>query len=370
MKNIDSKIHVRGESQYVNDIPIKEGTLFAYVYGSPEAHGKVKNIDLEKAIKSEGVVGIFTARDIPGQNQIGSIIPDEPLLADEEVHYQGMPVALVVAKTEGQARRASKKIKMDIEKLPVVTCPREAKKNEHLLIPPRTFCIGDTDSEWKNCEHIIEGVADIGGQEHAYLETHGCYVYPMENGQLKVYSSTQAPSYVQKGICKVMGLSMNQIEVDVTRLGGAFGGKEDQGTPWACLAAMASKSLMKPVKLILDRADDIKMTGKRHPYAFDYKIGLDKDLKIKSWEVEMYQDAGASSDVSPAVMERSLFMVEAATLFPMQRLQYIRAKQILLQIQHSGDLVPHRRYLSWRLPYTRLPKKLVLINLKFRKEIF
>ncbi len=316
MKNIDSNKHVRGESLYIEDIPVREGTLYAAVFGAPVAHGKIRSLDLSEALKSEGVVKILTAKDIPGQNQIGSIIQDEPLLADEEIHFMYMPVAVVLAETEALARRALPKIKIEVEELPVVVCPRQAHAKGDLIVPSRTFSLGDASSIWDRCDHIIEESASMGGQEHAYLETQGSYAYPLENGNLMIHSSTQAPSYVQKGVMKVLGIPMHRIEVDVIRLGGAFGGKEDQGTPWASMAAMGAQLLQKPVKLVLHRLDDMRMTGKRHPYQFDFKIGLDKDLKILGYEVTCFQNGGASADVSSAVMERTLFHGNGSYFIP------------------------------------------------------
>ena len=148
MKNIDSYTHVRGESVYLDDIPIVNGTLYAAVFDSPVAHGKIRSLDTNEALGDEGVVRIFTAKDIPGENQIGGIVPDEELLAADHVHFCGMPVALVVAETEEAARAAVKKIKIEIEPLPIITDPREAKEKGELIIPPRTFQIGDTSNAW------------------------------------------------------------------------------------------------------------------------------------------------------------------------------------------------------------------------------
>ena len=146
MKNIDSYTHVRGESVYLDDIPVVNGTLYAAVFDSPVAHGKIISLDTSEAEKMDGVVRIFTAKDIPGENQIGGIVPDEELLAGTHVHFCGMPIALVVAESEEAARAAVKKIKVEIEPLPVITDPREAKEKGELIIPPRTFQIGDTNN--------------------------------------------------------------------------------------------------------------------------------------------------------------------------------------------------------------------------------
>lgn len=256
---------------FIDDIPMREGTLHAVVYGSPVAHAKVINLDVSKAEKAEGVVAVFTAKDVTGHNQIGDILPDKPLFAEDKVTDNGMPVAVIVAETESLARRALDKIEMKFEELPVITEPREAFDKNELIMNSRTFSIGDTESVWNKCEYLFSGSAKMDGQEHLYLETQGAYVYPTEAGNLKVFSSTQGALYVQLAISEVLGLPMNRIEVDVRRLGGGFGGKEAQANTWATLTALAAYHLDRPVKLILDRADDLRMTGKRHPYEFDYQ---------------------------------------------------------------------------------------------------
>ena len=307
MKNIDSKTHLRGESIYLDDVPVLNGTLYAVVFDSPIAHGILKNIDLAEALNTEGVVQIFTAKDIVGENQIGGIIPDEPLLADGHVHFCGMPIALIIAESDEIARAAAKKIKVEIEPLEVITDPRVAFEKNELIIPKKAFKLGDTEGSWADCTYIYEGKAESGGQEHLYIETQGAYCVPTENGGVKIYSSTQGPTAVQRAVAKVTGLPMHQIEVDVTRLGGGFGGKEDQANPWAALCAMATQILKRPVKYALNRMEDMRMTGKRHPYSSDFKIGLDKNLKIIAYEATFFQNAGAAADLSPAVLERTLF---------------------------------------------------------------
>lgn len=307
VKNIDSYTHVRGESVYLDDIPVINGTLYAAVFDSPIAHGKIISLDTTEAEKINGVVKIFTAKDIPGENQIGGIVPDEELLASTHVHFCGMPIALVVAESDEIARTALKKIKVEIDPLPVITDPREAKEKGELIIPPRTFRIGDTADIWSQCEHIFEGRTDTNGQEHLYIETQGAYAVPQESGVIRIYSSTQGPTAVQRTAARVLAMPMNKIEVDTTRLGGGFGGKEDQATTWGVMCALATYHLKRPVKYCLHRMEDMRMTGKRHPYSADFKIGLNKDLKILGYEVTFYQNAGAAADLSPAVMERTLF---------------------------------------------------------------
>jgi len=307
MKNIDSYTHLRGESVYLDDIPIINGTLWAAVFDSPVAHGRIVSLDAGDAEKMPGVVRVFTAKDIPGENQIGGIVPDEELLASSHVHFCGMPMALVVAESEEQAKAALKKIRIEIEPLEVITDPRIAKEKGELIIPPRTFNIGDTTAAWSECDYVFEGRTETNGQEHLYIETQGAYAVPQENGVIKIHSSTQGPTAVQRTAARVLGIPMHQVEVDTTRLGGGFGGKEDQATTWAVMCALATHYLKKPVKYSLHRMEDMRMTGKRHPYSSDFKIGLNKDLKILAYEATFYQNAGAAADLSPAVMERTLF---------------------------------------------------------------
>jgi xanthine dehydrogenase large subunit len=259
------------------------------------------------AEKMQGVIKIFTAKDIIGENQIGGIVPDEVLFAEHGVDFCGMPIAFVVAETEDAARAAVKKIIVEIEPLPVITDPREAQAKDQLIVPPRTFLLGDVANAWEQCEYIFEGVAETNGQEHLYIETQGAYAIPQENGGIKIYSSTQSPRATQQASCKVTGLAMHQIEVDVSRLGGGFGGKEDQANAWAAMCALATRILKQPVKYSLHRMEDMVMTGKRHAYSSDFKIGLSKDLKIIAYEATFFQNAGAAADLSPAVLERTLF---------------------------------------------------------------
>lgn len=305
--NIDAANHVTGRSVYVDDIPVMAGMLFVKVFDSPIAHGKIKSIDFSEAEQVNGVVKIFSHKDIPGENQIGGIIPDEPFLADGIVDFQGQPVLLVVAENEDVAEEALVKIKMEIEPLPVITDPREAFKQGKLLSPSRKFMKGDVKEAFQGCKYIFEGSAESGGQEQLYLETQGAYAYPTEHDSVKIYSSTQGPTQVQRTVARVLGIGMNKVEVDVPRLGGGFGGKEDQASAWGTMAAMTAYLLKKPAKCIPHRMEDMRMTGKRNPYSSDYKIGLDENYNIVAYEATFYQNGGAAADLSPAILERTLF---------------------------------------------------------------
>ncbi len=305
--NMDAPIHVTGKSVYTDDIPVMEGTLFVKVFDSPIAHGIIKTLDYSKAEEVEGIIKIFSYKDITGENQIGGIIPDEPLLADHEVHYRGQPVLLIVAENEDAAEDALHLIQIEIDPLPVITDPRVAFAQGKLLSGTRKFQKGNVEEAFANCAYVFEGKTESGGQEHLYLETQGAYAFPTEHGSVKVYSSTQGPTAVQRTVARVLGVGMNQVEVDVARLGGGFGGKEDQASTFGAMAALVAFVLKKPAKCIPHRMEDMRITGKRNPYSSDYKIGLDKDYKIIAYQATFYQNGGAAADLSPAILERTLF---------------------------------------------------------------
>lgn len=316
MRHCDSALHVTGRSQYIDDVPAPAGMLHAAVFGSPIAHGKILAVHTEAALEVAGVRAVYTYGDVPGDPMIGALKKDEPLLAHDEALFIGHPIALVVAETPEAARKGAQACSADFEELPIVTCPREAFEKGLLLQETRIFQMGDVEAVWKDCDRIVEGTIDLAGQEHLYLETNRARAIPREDGQMSVYSSTQSPSAAQKHIAGVLGISMHKVEVDVKRLGGGFGGKEDQATHWACMAAVAAKLLGVPVQLVLNRVEDMKMTGKRHPYIQDFKIGLNSEGKILAYEVHHFQNSGAYMDLSGPVLERTVLHSTNAYAIP------------------------------------------------------
>lgn len=306
MKNIDGALHVRGEAEFVDDELRPTNLAFGCVFGSPVAHADVRSLDVSDALRAPGVIAVIQAGDLPGMNEIGPIIHDEPLLAEDRVLYVGHPLALVVAETSTQARAACGLIKVELDKLAAIVAPRVAFDAGEIIGATRTFAIGNPDEAWADCEHIVEGRCDVGGQEHVYLETQRARATPLENGRIRVLTSTQSPYSAQKHIAQVLGVQNNQIEVEVRRLGGGFGGKEDQATHWACFAAVGASLTGVPVEVVLRRDEDFKHTGKRHPYSADFRLGADADGRIVVFEARHFQNAGATADLSPGVLERTL----------------------------------------------------------------
>ena len=270
--SLDAAQHTRGESVFTDDLPEPARCTFGALFVSPTAHGKLLSVDVSAAANAAGVVRVFQAEDVPAENQIGAIIPDEPLFAEGELHHVGQPIALIIAETPEQARAARDLVRIEFEELEAVTCPREAARRGQFIVPSRT--VGNaTDKQLSDafaaCESVVDGTASMRGQEHLYLENQASLAIPIEGGRLRIYAGTQGPTAVQRVAARVLGLPMSAIEVEVRRLGGAFGGKEDQATAWATFAAMAALLLDRPVKVALQREEDMVSTGKRHPYDAD-----------------------------------------------------------------------------------------------------
>ncbi len=305
MKNSDVKMHVRGKSIFVDDILPPEGLLHAVLFTSPVSKGKIKRLDVARAKKAEDVAGVFTWKDVPGKNFIGHVVlDDQELFAVENLEYIGQPIAMVVASTKRAAVNACKLIKLEVEELEAVYDPREAYKKRMIHGKKRVLVNGDTEEGFKRCVHIAEGRADCGPQEHFYFETQRSLAIPMEDGAMKVCASVQSPGIFHRHIAEVIGVPMHKVELEIRRLGGGFGGKESTAV-WVAASAVAAKILNRPVKMVLSRNEDIATTGKRHPVSFDYKIGLDSKGNILAYDVDLYQHAGACTDISLAVLERS-----------------------------------------------------------------
>ncbi len=315
MKNNDMLMHVCGASLFIDDIVAPAGCLHAALYTSPVARGIIRSLDISRAAAAPGVVAVYTHRDVPGLNQVGHILKDQPLLAVDKVEYIGQPIALVVANTRRAAYRAVRLINSDIEKLEPVFDPRVAAERGMIYGEKFILVKGDPAAAFAGCKYVAQGKHASGPQEHFYFETQRALAIPGEHDTIKVCASSQAPGAFHHHIAEVLGIPQSKVEFDIRRLGGGFGGKESTAV-WIVAPAMAAFILKRPVKLVLSRNEDIATTGKRHAYQYDYKIGLDADGNILAYEVDLYQHAGACADISTAVLGRSFLHASGSYRIP------------------------------------------------------
>lgn len=299
-------LHVSGEAVYVDDIRELAGTLHCALGLSEKAHAKIELIDLKAVIEMPGVVAVYTADDIPGVNDCGPILHDDPILADSVVHYIGQPIFAVVAKSYLQARRAAAKAKIIYAELPAVLSPKQAKQLRSYVIPPVHCTQGDAMAKLAHAPRRIQGEFNIGGQEHFYLEGQVSYAIPTEDGCIYLHCSTQHPTEMQHAVAHTLNLNSNQVTVEMRRMGGGFGGKESQSALFACVASICASKLNVPVKIKLDRDDDFLITGKRHCFYYEYDVGFDDQGRILAARINMVSRAGFSTDLSPPVAARAV----------------------------------------------------------------
>ncbi|MFZ4412601.1 MAG: xanthine dehydrogenase molybdopterin binding subunit [Bacteroidales bacterium] len=313
----DSAIkHVSGKSIYINDMQAASGMLHGKVVYSPYAHARILSFKLEKARQLNGVHAILSYKDIPGINQMGPVIHDEPCLAIDSVHFIGQAVFLIAADSKEIALNAKKLIEIEYEILKPVTTLEEAIANNQLLSDARVIHRGNADEAMQSAKHVLKGCLKTGAQEHWYLETQCSHCIPDELNEMMVYSSTQNPSETQAIVAEVLGVSRNEVVVEVRRMGGAFGGKETQGNHTAAWAALLANHTRRPVKIHLSRDDDQIMTGKRHRFSSDYEIGFDDNGMITAYKVFLNADAGATADLSMAILERAVLHADNAYFIP------------------------------------------------------
>ncbi|MFC5473877.1 xanthine dehydrogenase molybdopterin binding subunit [Paraherbaspirillum soli] len=301
-----ARLHVTGEATYTDDIPELQGTLHAALGLSQQAHARILAIDLSAVKAAPGVVAVFTAQDIPGANDCGPIIHDDPILADGLVQYVGQPIFIVVATGHDAARRAARLAQIDYAPLPAILSPQAARAAQSYVLPPMRLVRGDPARALLQAPHSVKGTLEVGGQEQFYLEGQISYAIPQEQDGMHVYCSTQHPSEMQQVIAHALGRSAHHVLVECRRMGGGFGGKESQSAIWACAAAVSAARLQRPVKLRPDRDDDMQVSGKRHGFYYEYEVGYDDSGRILAARVEMVADAGFSADLSGPVATRAV----------------------------------------------------------------
>jgi xanthine dehydrogenase large subunit len=314
-------LHVAGAAPYTDDVPEVAGTLHAALGLSPVAHGVLEAIDIERLRALPGVVDVFTAKDIPGANDCGSLVHDDPILAGEPgatLRYLGQPVFAVIATTRDAARRAAALAKDVIRAttLPPILTPQQAHAAQQYVVPPMHLARGDAAAALAAAPHRLRASFDVGGQEQFYLEGQISYALPQEDGGMKVLCSTQHPSEMQHLVAHALHRPAHAVQVECRRMGGGFGGKESQSALFACVAAIAAARLRAPVKLRVDRDDDFLITGRRHCFHYDAHIGYDDEGRILGAEATLISRAGHSADLSGPVMTRALCHFDNAYWLP------------------------------------------------------
>ncbi len=308
--------HTSGEARYVDDLPTLAGTLVCTIFTSEIARGKLVNLDVAAARACPGIAAVLTAAEIPGSNRIGPIFHDEPLLARDQVDYVGQPLALVVGESPEACRAAAATIQAKYEEHKAILSIEQAIEANSFHGEPHTIARGDVVSALAAAKHVLEGTFRSGAQDHFYLETQAALAVPLEDGNLHVYSSTQHPTEIQHMVAKTLGIGQQRVVCEVPRMGGGFGGKESQATGVAVLAAVAATLTKRPVKVWLNREQDMLITGKRHPFFTRYRAGFDTDGKLLALDIEISSDGGFSSDLSLPVLDRALFHLDNSYYIP------------------------------------------------------
>jgi xanthine dehydrogenase large subunit len=307
-----ARAHVTGTATYIDDIPEIKGTLHAAPILSNVARGKLGGVDVRAALAMAGVREVVLARDVPGDAVLATFVHDEPIFASDEVNHVGQVIGLVIADTVMDARRAARKVQLEIEPLPAILTPREAHAKQSYVLPPVTVRRGNPEGALAKSPHRLRGHLDVGGQEHFYLEGQVAYAIPKEQGTWHIHSSTQHPGEVQHWVAHALGIENNAVTVECRRMGGGFGGKETQAGHLAVWAALAARKCGRPVKMRLDRDDDFLVTGKRHPFAYDWEVGFDDTGLVTALKVTELANCGFSADLSGPVADRAVFHTDNA----------------------------------------------------------
>jgi xanthine dehydrogenase large subunit len=311
-----ARLHVAGAAAYTDDLPEPRGTLHAALGVSPVAHGRLRGLDLEAVRAAPGIVDAIVAADIPGANDVGPIVHDDPILAASELDFAGQPVFAVAATSVEAARRAATLARFDVEALPAILTIDEALAAQSYVLPPVHVERGDAAAALARAPHRLRGEIRSGGQDHFYLEGQIALAMPREAGGMQVFTSTQHPGEVQQMVARALGIDASAVVVECRRMGGGFGGKETQMSLFACVAAVLARRTGRSVKLRLDRDDDMRSTGKRHAFLHRYDVGFDGAGRILGLDLTLASRCGFSADLSGPINDRAVFHADNAYWLP------------------------------------------------------
>jgi len=308
MNNIhhdNAKGHLDGTTEFIEDRVMAKNEVYVSYIASPYAKAKILERDYRDAKEIEGVLGIWDYRDLSG-NLWGNINADQPILAEAITHYVGEPLAIVAA-TSVEALQSVRKLRLiTFEELPAVLNLDEAIEEKDYLGDVQVIKRGDFDSAYESAPLTLSGEYENRGQEHFYLESQAAIAYPVDNDEIDILSSSQNPTEIQHVVAKCLGLKLRQVTSKVKRMGGAFGGKETQSVPFAVMAAFVAYRLKRPARIILSKADDMIVTGKRHPFKGFYRVGFNAEGIVLGLETKLFADGGAYTDISPSVVQRAI----------------------------------------------------------------
>jgi xanthine dehydrogenase large subunit len=312
LRHESAHLHVNGSALYIDDVVLPADALHAALGMSRIAHGRIVSMDLSAVAAAPGVVATIAARDLPGDNNYGPILADDPIFAESLVEYAGQSLFAVAAISYDAARRAAARARVEYQTLPAVLDIRTALARQSFVIPSQKLVRGEPRAMLQDCRHRLQGSVTMGGQDHFYLEGQAAVAIPQEDGAMLIYSSTQHPTEVQHLVAHALGKHSHDVTVQCRRMGGGFGGKESQPALFACVAAVLAAKTGRPVKLRLDRDDDMTMTGKRHDFIADYDVGFDARGRIVALSMMLASRCGYSADLSGPVNDRAVCHVDNA----------------------------------------------------------
>lgn len=308
-----------GEAVYCDDIPKHENELYLALVLSTKAHAKLVLIDATEALKQPGVHAFYSAKDLPEDRSfVGPVFHDEEIFIRNVVTSQGQTLGAIVADTQVIAQRAARLVKVVYEEIsPIIITIEDAIKHKSFFPGyPKLLTNGNAEKALNEADHVVSGEVRLGGQEHFYLETHACIAIPKDTDELELFASTQHPTEIAKLTSHALGIPLNKVICRAKRLGGGFGGKESRGSVVAIPVAFAAYKLNRPVRLMLDRDEDMLITGGRHPFMFRYKAGFTKEGKITGCDLEAFNNAGYSFDLSFSVLDRAVFHFQNTYCIP------------------------------------------------------
>ncbi|MCT4640843.1 MAG: xanthine dehydrogenase molybdopterin binding subunit [Bacteriovoracaceae bacterium] len=305
--------HVTGQSVFIDDRPSLNNEVHVGLVLSPVACGKINKIDFSKALEHEDCLGVYTAKDFAAKKW-GPIAHDQQFLASDKIEYMSEPVCIIASSNRLSLEAIRNLVELDITEQKGIFTIEDAKAagKDYIIYSATPFKRGDVNTAFQNADHILEGTFKCGGQEHFYLESQAAIVYPTENNQFEVHSSSQHPSESQRVVAEALGIPFHHVVSIVKRMGGGFGGKESQAAPIAAYAAIVAKDLNRPARIILTKDEDMVITGKRHPFENGYKVAFNNDGKITAMSMDIKSDAGAYADLSSSILERAMFHADGA----------------------------------------------------------